>query len=199
MILINIAGGPGAGKTTMSYYLAYRLKKAGFRVELTSEAAREHIYTYPADRVPVQLLDNQVLNFGQQYERALRLKRHNFEVAISDSPLEQQALYIKGHPYEKTLKAVIADCAKQFDTFNIFIKPNPGVYDPESRLQKTEAEARALDGNVRRLLKNNFWMEVNWDEEEKLGDAVIALALSKRQIVEEPKKAPRRSVRKPRR
>jgi AAA domain len=180
MILINIAGGPGAGKTTMSYYLAYRLKKEGLRVELTSEAAREHIYTYPADRVPVQLLDNQVLNFGQQYERALRLKRHNFEVAISDSPLEQQALYIKGHPYEKTLTAVIEDCAKQFETYNIFIKPNPGVYDPESRLQKTEAEARALDKTVRKLLKNNFWMEVNWDEEVKLGDAVVALALSKR-------------------
>ena len=180
MILINIAGGPGAGKTTISYYLAYRLKKAGIRTELTSEAAREHIYTFPADRVPVQLLDNQVLNFGQQYERALRLKRHNFEVAISDSPLEQQALYFEGHHYEKSLKAVIADCAKQFETYNIFINPKPGTYDPESRLQKTEEEARALDANVRKLLNNNFWMEVGWDEEEKLGDAVVKLALSKR-------------------
>ena|SRR5277367_1825706 len=188
MILINLCGGPGAGKTTLSYYLAYRLKKAGFRTELVSEAAREHhIYTYPADRVPQQLLDNQVLNFGQQFERVLRLKRHGFEVAIADSPLEQQALYFESHPYAKSLKAVIADCAKQFETYNVFITPNPGTYDPESRLQKTEAEARGLDKNVRKLMKNNFWVEMNWDQEEFLGDMLVTLAESKR-----PKKKKKR-------
>jgi hypothetical protein len=183
MILINLCGGPGAGKTTLSYYLAYRLKKAGLRTELVSEAAREHhIYEYPADRVPQQLLDNQVLNFGQQFERVLRLKRHNFEIAVADSPLEQQQLYFEGHHYEKSLQAVIADCAKQFpETYNVFVNPRPGSYDPESRLQKTEEEARALDKGVRRFMKDNFWMEIGWDEEEKLGDAVVALALSKRQ------------------
>jgi hypothetical protein len=181
MILINLCGGPGAGKTTLSYYLAYRLKKAGLRTELVSEAAREHhIYTYPADRVPQQLLDNQVLNFGQQFERVMRLQRHGFEVAIADSPLEQQQLYFEGHHYEKSLQAVIADCAKLFETYNVFIQPRPGSYDPESRLQKTEKEARALDKGVRRFMKNKFWMEVGWDQEEKLGDAVVALALSKR-------------------
>lgn len=181
MILINLCGGPGAGKTTLSYYLAYRLKRAGVRTELTSESAREHhIYQYPPDRVPQQLLDNQVLVVGQQYERVLRLKRHNFEVALCDSALEQQTIYFKGHVYERTLKAVIKDCATQFETYNVFIRPTPGVYDPESRTQKTEAEARALDRGVRGLFGNKFWMEVGWDEEEKLGDAVVALALSKR-------------------
>jgi hypothetical protein len=29
-------------------------------------------------------------------------------------------------------------------------------------------------------MKNKFWMEIGWDQEEKLGDAVVALALSKR-------------------
>src|SRR5271167_5002531 len=162
MILINIAGGPGAGKTTMSYYLAYRLKKAGFRAELTSEAAREHIYTYPADRVPVQLLDNQVLLAGQQFERTLRLKRHNFEVAISDSPMEQGLLYCADHNYFKSLKATITDVATNFDTFNVFINPRPGSYDPESRVQKTEAEARAHDTTVRKLMGDKFWMEIGW-------------------------------------
>lgn len=181
MILINLTGGPGAGKTTLSYYLAYRLKKAGIRAELTSEASREHhIYTYPPDRVPQQLLDNQVLVTGQQLERVTRLKRHNFEVAICDSALEQQSLYYAGHPYAANLKKVLADAAKQFETYNVFIKPRPGTYDPESRLQKTEAEARAMDKDVRKLFKGKFWMEVGWDEEEKLGDAVVKLALEKR-------------------
>lgn len=181
MILINLTGGPGAGKTTLLYYLAYRLKQAGIRTEVTMEASREHhIYVYPPDRVPDQLLDNQVLVFGQQFERIKRFQRHKFEVVLCDSALEQQTMYYEGHPYAANLKKVAADCAKQFETYNVFIHRTAGVYDAESRLQKTEAEAAAMDKKVRKLFKNKFWMEVGWDETEKLGDAVIALALSKR-------------------
>jgi hypothetical protein len=181
MILINLCGGPGAGKTTLAYYLTYRLKKAGVHAEFVGEAAREdHIYQHPADRVPEQLLDNQVLLAGQQFERTLRLQRHKLEVAVSDSPLQQGLLYCKDHPYFKNLKGVIEDVSKYFETYNVFINPRPGEYNPESRVQKTEAEARAHDKTVRKLMKNDFWMEIGWDEEEKLGDEVIALALSKR-------------------
>jgi len=126
---------------------------------------------------------------GQQYERILRLKRHGFEVALCDSALEQQAIYFKGHVYERTLKAVVKDCATQFEAYSVFIRPRPGTYDPESRTQKTEAEARALDKDVRRNFGGKFWMEVGWDEEEKLGDAVVALALSKRKKTPSPRQS----------
>lgn len=181
MVLVQMCGSPGSGKSTLAAYVYYRLKKAGIHAELVGESAREHhIYQYPPDRVPQQLLDNQILVFGQQFERVLRLQRHGFEVAVCDSALEQQAVYFKGHPYEESLKAVTLDAAKLFESYNVFIKPTPGTYNPESRLQKTEAEARALDKDVRKMFGNKFWMEVGWDEEEKLGDAVVALALDKR-------------------
>jgi molybdopterin-guanine dinucleotide biosynthesis protein len=181
MILINLTGGPGAGKTTLTYYLAYRLKQAGIRTEVTAEASREHhIYVYPPDRVPDQLRDNQVLVFGQQFERIKRFQRHGFEVALCDSALEQQTMYYEGHPYAKNLAKVAADCAKQFETYNVFIHRTPGTYDAESRLQKTEAEAVAFDKKVRKLFNNKFWMEVGWNQLEELGDAVVKLALSKR-------------------
>lgn len=181
MILINLTGGPGAGKTTLLYYLAYRLKQAGIRTEVTMEASREnHIYVYPPDRTPVQLLDNQVLVFGQQFEKIKSKERHGFEVVLCDSALEQQTMYYEGHPYAANLKKVAADCAKQFKTYNVFIHRTPGVYDAESRLQKTEAEAVAMDKKVRKLFGDKFWKEVTWNEIEKLGDDVVALALSKR-------------------
>lgn len=180
MILINLCGGPGAGKTTLSYYLAYRLKKAGLRTELVGEAAREnHIYGSAPGTVAPPLIDNQILLAGQQFERVLRLKRHNFEVAVSDSPLEQGMLFCEGHPYAKNLGGVVKDVAKYFEAYNVFVRPRPGSYDPESRLERTEAEARARDKKARKLMKK-FWMEIGWDDEEKLGDAVVALALSKR-------------------
>jgi predicted ATPase len=183
MILINLCGGPGAGKTTLSYYLAYRLKAAGIRTELVGESAREHhIYDSTPGTVAPPLLDNQVLLAGQQFERVKRLKRHNFEAAVCDSPVEQGLLYCPDHIYFKNLKATIDDLMKEFEpeVYNVWINPRPGSYDPESRVQRTEAEARSLDKTVRKLLKNKFWKEINWDEEEKLGDAVVALALSKR-------------------
>jgi hypothetical protein len=164
----------------MAYYLTYRLKKAGFRVEFVGEAAREeHIYDAAPGSVAPPLLDNQVLLAGQQYERVLRLKRHSFEVAICDSPLIQGILYCQGHFYAKNLQRTIRNLENEFDTYNIFIRPRPGSYDPESRVQRTEAEARALDKDVKKLIKK-FWMEVGWDDEEKVADAVIKLAASER-------------------
>lgn len=182
MVLFNLSGGPGAGKTTLSYYLAYRLKKAGFRVELVGESAREyHIYNAPPNVVAPPLLDNQILLAGQQYERMLRLKRHNFEAAICDSPLVQGLLYCEGQEYYENLKRTMRDVEPNFDAYNVFIHPRVGSYDPESRVQRTEAEARALDKTVRDLMLNKFWLEINWDQEILLADRAIQLLQSIRQ------------------
>jgi predicted ATPase len=180
MVLFNLRGGPGAGKTTFSYYLAYRLKRAGFRTELLYEPSRDLIYSGYPDRPPHQLLDNQVLMVGETYERILRLKRHGFEVVVSDSPIVQCLLYCRGHSYYDNLKAVIRDIEPSFDTYNVFITPRAGSYDPESRTQKTEAEARALDNTVRDLIED-FWLEINWDQESLLGDRAVELVHSIRQ------------------
>lgn len=180
MVLFNLCGGPGAGKTTFGYYLAYRLKKAGVRTELIYEPSRDLIYGGPIDTVPPQLLDNQLLMVGETYERALRVKRHGFEAAVSDSPIIQCLLYCQGHPYYENLKKAIRDIEPHFDTYNVFIHPRPGSYDPESRTQRTEAEARALDKIVRELM-GEFWLEINWDQESLLGDRAVELVRSIRQ------------------
>jgi hypothetical protein len=159
----------------MSYYLAYRCKKAGFRTELVGEAAREeHIYDSVPGTCAPPLLDNQALLAGQQYERILRLQRHGFQIAISDSPLMQGMLYCEDHFYAANLKRLIQDLEAQFQTYNVFIHPKPGCYDPESRVQRTEAEARAFDPKIRELI-GNFWLEIKWGQEKKLANQIIKL------------------------
>lgn len=181
MILIDLYGGPGAGKTTLSYYLVYRLKMAGIRAELVGEAAREHhIYDSAPGNVAPPLLDNQVLLAGQQFERIMRLQRHGFEVAVSDSPLIQGILYCEGQPYYDSLKKTIRSLESYFETYKIMIYPRPGSYDPESRVQRTEKEARALDPTIIKLAKGEFWSGVTWKGWDLLGDKVVELALSTR-------------------
>jgi predicted ATPase len=173
MVLFNLCGGPGAGKTTASFYLAYRLKKAGYRTELVGEAARELIYSHDPDSVAPPLLDNQILLAGLQYERILRLKRHGADVAISDSPLIQGLLYCQSHPYYDALMQCVRDVEPGIMTYNIYIERN-FPYDPESRTQKTEAEARSHDATVKSLVRF-FWLEVKAGQERKIASRVLKL------------------------
>lgn len=175
MILFNLCGGPGSGKSTISYYLAYRLKKAGFRTELVGEAAREeHIYDSTPGSVAPPLMDNQVLLAGQQYERILRLQRHGFEAVISDSPMIQGTMYCKDHFYYNRLFDLCRQLELNFKTYNIFVNRKPGTYDPESRVQKTEFEAMRFDQEVRNIIPD-IWESTEWGQESSLADKVLTI------------------------
>lgn len=172
MNVIQLVGGPGAGKSTIAAYLFYRFKKAGYRTELVGEAAREIIYNANPGSTARQLMDNQMLVTGMQYERLQRLKRHGVAFAINDSPILQGLLYVNA--VERLLmQPLFEQMAKQFQTTNVFIQRTPGVWDRESRAQN-EAEAIMQDSMASKLLTSNYIMK--WGEEEKLADALLAHA-----------------------
>ena len=179
MKIINLFGGPGSGKTTLAYYLAYRFKQAGFRAELVGEAAREIIYDRnPPDPdtggVARQLIDNQFLISGLQSERIQRLFRHNVEVAIADSPLRMGLLYVKEHEMRWALQAAITAFDKDFQhQRNVFVNRTPGKYDQESRAQN-EAEATELDDKIRALIGHQIGdYETHWGHEALLFDYLL--------------------------
>jgi adenylate kinase family enzyme len=172
MIIVNLFGGPGAGKTTVAYYLAYRFKQAGFRAELVGEAARELIYDRNPGITAVQLLDNQLLISGLQYERFKRLERHGIEVAIADSPLSMGLAYAAHLPEYRGLCDTVYRIERGLPKpINVFINRTPGVYDKESRAQD-EKQAMALDANIRELL-GHFDYDLVWGQECSFADALI--------------------------
>lgn len=171
MIVINIGGGPGSGKTTLAYYLTYKFKTKGIRTEFVGEAAREeHIYDAAPEVVAPPLLDNQILLAGQQYERLKRLQRHKFQVAVSDSPLLQGILYCSNPSHREYLSYFLSNLQNEFQNINIFAHRMAGVYDPESRIQKTEVEATAFDRQVEKLM--SWDLHSHWGGEEKLSWAI---------------------------
>lgn len=146
MLLVNLTGGPGAGKSTTAAGIYFECKIAGFRAELVGEEARELIYDGS-----IKMLENQVLILGQQWQRIKRLSDSGADIAICDSPLSLSILYSQGKPYHNELTAIVRTLERQHtDVFNIWVK-RVKKYDSFGRYQDEE-QAKLLDQQALSLI-----------------------------------------------
>jgi hypothetical protein len=91
MLVINLWGGPGAGKSTVAAELFVCLRKhTNANVELTNEFATELCFERSKEN-----LKDQVYLLGNQWHRLWRLEQIGVDVAISDSPLGIGIPYIQ--------------------------------------------------------------------------------------------------------
>lgn len=142
MILINLWGGPGSGKSTTAASLFVDLKNNGISAELVGEYAKEMYY-----QGRTHLLGpggNQIELFAGQYGRIKNLERAGCQVAISDSPLLMQLIYCQDYPYFASLKAMAEKSLGEFTNIDVFIRRTKH-FDPFGRVQKTVEEARVFD------------------------------------------------------
>jgi tRNA uridine 5-carbamoylmethylation protein Kti12 len=158
MKLFELYGGPGAGKSTAAAALFVALKNKGVRANLVGEAATELILNDQG----VICQDNQYLVGAMQWERILRLSRHECDVAISDCPIILGQLYSKGLPYYNDQFNLIRKLEVQFETYKVYVR-RCTPYDQIGRFQ-TAAEAEALDPEGY-LLGMPYWLEIHGDSE----------------------------------
>ena len=148
MIVINLYGAPGAGKSTGAAYLFSQLKLAGINAELVTEFAKDKVWEESK-----AVFENQVYLFGKQYFRMSRVDG-KVDVVVTDSPLLLSSYYNKdeivlGEEFDKLVTKV----AKSYDNINIFInrvKP----YNPKGRFQ-TEEESDLVCIELMDFLKNH--------------------------------------------
>lgn len=145
MLLINLFGGPGSGKSTTATGVFSKLKQAGINVEYVSEYAKDKVW----DRHEA-IFDNQIYVFAKQHHKVFRLKGQ-VDVVITDSPLLLSLYYNRDKTtVGKALDTLIMEAHQSFETMNVFLK-RVKVYNPKGRMQ-TENESRDIDTNLKTML-----------------------------------------------
>ncbi len=86
MMVINLTGEPGAGKSTMAAGLFHQLKTRQWNTELVTEYTKELILT--GDK---WALADELLVFSEKYRRIKKLE--SVDIVVTDSPLINSIVY----------------------------------------------------------------------------------------------------------
>lgn len=142
MIVVNLFGSPGVGKSTGAAYIFSKLKMEGVNVELVTEFAKDIVWD-EAER-PLQ---SQEYVFGNQSYRINRL-RDKVDVVITDSPVLLSCLY--GHNETDAFKQAVYEKFNQHTNMNYLIK-QPKNYSNIGRIH-TKEESDELNKQLLSLL-----------------------------------------------
>lgn len=142
-LLINLYGGPCAGKSTICAGLFYELKKRGYDCEMVLEFAKEKVWDEA-----YKVLEDQIYLFGKQYHKIKRLWG-KVDIIISDSPLPLCIYYNKEN--NEAFNNLVIQELNKFNHVDYFITRGT-EYNENGRLQTLE-EAKEIDNGVVELLK----------------------------------------------
>lgn len=161
-ITINLFGGPGTGKSTISAGIFSLLKMHDVNTELITEFAKD--LTWEERN---KTLSNQYYIWGKQYHRMWRVK-NKVDVIVTDSPLPLSIIYDNDAP-ECFKETVLHSFNDEFDNMNYFLIRDK-EFNPKGRNQ-TEKEAKKLDSMIPLLLhKYNVKFKVKIGSYESIND-----------------------------
>lgn len=149
-LVVNLFGGPGAGKSTLAHRLCADLAMKGRLVEYAPEYAKELIWE---DRQ--ELLSGavtaRVCIVAEQIGR-LNSLRGKVEVAVTDSPILLALSYTDRDDRDYgSFAESLAEYHRSCRRLNVFVNRSP-VYDPRGR-RHTLDESIALDADIRSVLE----------------------------------------------
>lgn len=143
-IVVNLFGGPGAGKSTGAAYIFSELKQLGINAELVTEFAKDK--TWEGN---MTALSCQEYVFGKQSYRLARC-RNDVDVIVTDSPLPLSMIYNTNPALGEAFDEVVRRVFDTYENMNFYIvRDKP--YNPKGRNQ-TEEESDELGENILRML-----------------------------------------------
>jgi nicotinamide riboside kinase len=141
-LVINLCGGPGTGKSTLSANLFAKLKMAGVDVELAPEYVKDLIWEESFKKI-----ENQIYIFGKQHNRLYRLKS-KVNVIITDSPLLNSIVYYTGN--NKHFEPLVIWEFKEMNNITLYLERS-FEYVQNGRMQTLD-KAKKIDEIYKKLL-----------------------------------------------
>lgn len=150
-LVINLFGGPGCGKSTLSYALCRAIKES--RAHGQVELVREYVKEWAWSGRKVKALD-QLTILGQQAEREVGLYG-KVDIIVTDSPLWLSPFYHEYYAGQEYIKPAVRGFLEHAAEHGVehvnFMLAREKAYDPEGRYE-TEDQARALDDALAEFL-----------------------------------------------
>lgn len=153
-VVVNVYGGPGAGKTTLAHDLVSGLSKAGVLTEYVAEYPKELVWKGRRD-----LLDGSTSNqrrvTGEQWRR-IEMLLGKVEAIVTDSPVALGLVYAdqddpEYDAFAKETVSKVSSCSN----FNVFVLRRDD-YDQRGRMHD-EDESIRLDREILDMLADELW------------------------------------------
>ena len=141
--VINLYGSPCSGKSTIASGLFYKMKLAGFNVELASEWIKGKVY----EEAPYPFTD-QLYTFANQ-NKIIRQMVGKVDYVICDSPLLQTCIYQTREP--KIYNQMAYEYYSLYRNIDVVLKRNH-EFRQEGRIH-TEAQSVVIDEKIKEFLQ----------------------------------------------
>lgn len=144
MILINLFGAPGAGKSTGAAYIFSKLKMHGINAELVTEFAKDKVWEESK-----AVFNNQAYIFGKQYFKISRCA-DKVDVVVTDSPLLLSLVYNNDPVLGEEFNNLVRKVFNSYNSRNYYLQRTK-EYNPVGRFQN-EAESDQIGDEILNLL-----------------------------------------------
>ena len=146
MKILNIWGGPGTGKSTTAAGLFHEMKCMGLEVELVQEYAKDMVWEHRHN-----ILEDQIYIFAKQQRRISRLKGHNLDWVVTDSPIPLGLCYTRPQDLTPAFRDLVMQVFDSYDNHNFYLTRNV-EYNPNGRNQADITEAEQIDHKLMHML-----------------------------------------------
>lgn len=173
MLVVNLLGEPGVGKSVTAAGLFYELSINGFKAEIIPEVAKGYAWETPKDKhgnsYEHPIFSQQIFLLGEQ-NRLLERVKGKREIAIMECPLLLGAVY-QPENYFKSFESLVLEQFHAYNNFNILLERNHD-YDNDGRMQN-ETESNQVRNKLKSFLEKHNIPYINLRTHEKINQEIL--------------------------